>query len=116
MRLHKPVDLPGFKNLSSEKSMRHTPPRAMYLVLCFVLYLLLGSSAIAQSPDPSPSPTPDPTTTTDDQNAADPNAAASPADQDRIDMVKDTDSVDLPAFFKGLIDTEEYLRMRNAHN
>jgi len=114
MRLQKPVDLPRFKNLSSEKSMRHTLPRAMYLVLCFVLYLLLGSSAIAQSPDPSP--TPDPTTTTDDQNAADPNAAASPADQDRIDMVKDTDSVDLPDFFKGLIDTEEYLRMRNAHN
>ena len=103
--------------------MRHTPSRAFPVVLCLFGCLLFASSAFGQTPDPQASPTPDPTagqagTATDDPNAtaADPNAApVSPTDQDRIDLVSDTDSADVPAFFKGLIDTEDYLRMRNAH-
>src|SRR5215467_4136523 len=107
--------------------MRHFPSRALYLVLClFACHFLATSSAFGQTSDPQATPTPtpdatatpaiDPTTATDDQNPPlppDPNATA---DQDRIDLLMDTDSPDLPDFAKGTIDTEDYLRMRNAHN
>jgi hypothetical protein len=97
----------------------------LYLVLSLFLCIFVVTTAFGQTPDPQASPTPDPAASsasnpgaaTDDPNAAapaDPNAAAT--DQDRIDLVTDTDSADLPSFFKGLIDTEDYLRMRNAHN
>lgn len=105
--------------------MRQPLPRALYLVLSLFLCIFVVTTAFGQTPDPQASPTPDPAASsapnpgaaTDDPNAAapaDPNAAAT--DQDRIDLVTDTDSADLPSFFKGLIDTEDYLRMRNAHN
>ncbi len=106
--------------------MRKLALRALYIALSLFLCLLFATSAFGQAPDPQASPTPtatpapDPGGATDDPNAppADPNAAApaDPTDQDRIDLVSDTDSPDLPAFFKGSIDTELYLRMRNAHN
>ena len=106
--------------------MRKLALRALYIALSLFLCLLFATSAFGQAPDPQASPTPtatpapDPGAATDDPNAppADPNAAApaDPTDQDRIDLVSDTDSPDLPAFFKGSIDTELYLRMRNAHN
>jgi MBG domain-containing protein/Big-like domain-containing protein len=109
--------------------MRKPLPRALYMVLSLFIYIFFVTSALGQTPDPQASPTPDPAATsasdpgaaTDDPNAiapTDPNAAATatPPDQDRIDLVSDTDSADLPSFFKGLIDTEDYLRMRNAHN
>src|SRR5215467_2012806 len=107
--------------------MRHFPSRALYLVLCsFACLFLVTSSAFGQTSDPQATPTPapdataapsvDPTTATDDQNPPlppDPNATADP---DRIDLLLDTDSPDLPDFAKGTIDTEDYLRMRNSHN
>jgi hypothetical protein len=109
--------------------MRKPLPRALYMILSLFICIFLVTSAFGQTPDPQATPTPDPAaspapdpgTATDDPNAAapaDPNAAAtaSSTDQDRIDLVTDTDSADLPSFFKGLIDTEDYLRMRNAHN
>jgi hypothetical protein len=109
--------------------MRQPLPRALYVVLSLFLCIFLISSASGQTPDPQASPTPDPAASpapvpgaaTDDPSAAapaDPNAAAtaSPTDQDRIDLLSDTDSADLPPFLNGLIDTEDYLRMRNAHN
>src|SRR5262249_42606993 len=84
------------------------------------------SSAVGQTSDPQVTPTPapdasatppaDPTTATDDQNPPvppDPNAVADP---DRIDLVSDTDSPDVPDFARGTIDTEDYLRLRNAKN
>jgi MBG domain (YGX type)/Bacterial Ig-like domain (group 3) len=104
--------------------MRHTPSRAS-LVLCLFGFLLLASCAFGQAPDPQATPTPDPTASpapeagaaSDDPNASttDPNAAPA-SNQERIDLVGDTDSADLPSFFKGQMDTEEYLRLRNAHN
>ena len=108
--------------------MRQPLPRALYVVLSLFLCFFVVTSAFGQTPDPqapapdpAASPAPDPGAATDDPSQAapaDPNAAAtaSPTDQDRIDLVSDTDSADLPSFFKGLIDTEDYLRMRNAHN
>src|ERR1051326_1848909 len=103
------------KNLSVWRpSMRHTPPRAFCAVLCFFVCLLLGSFAVAQSPDPQPAPTPDPTTATDDQSATVPPDATAAAATDP-DQLADTDSADVPSFLKGLIDTEQYLRMRNSH-
>ena len=109
--------------------MRKPLPRPLYIVLALFICIFVVTSAFGQTPDPQAAPTPDPAANpapvqgaaTDDPNAAapaDPNAAAtaSPTDQDRIDLVSDTDSADLPSFFKGLIDTEDYLRMRNAHN
>jgi hypothetical protein len=91
------------------------------MILSLFVCIFLVTSAFGQTPDPQATPTPDPAaspapdpgTATDDPNAA---ATASSTDQDRIDLVTDTDSADLPSFFKGLIDTEDYLRMRNAHN
>ena len=105
--------------------MRKLPPRALYIALSLFLCLLFATSAFGQAPDPQPTATPDPSATpapdpgaaTDDPNARSNAAApADPTNQDRIDLVSDTDSPDLPAFFKGSIDTEQYLRMRNAHN
>src|SRR5262249_19864024 len=107
--------------------MRHLPSRALYLVLClFACLFLVTSSTFVQTSDPQASPIPtsdaratpstDPTTATDDQNPPvppDPNAVADP---DRIDLVTDTDSPDVSDFAKGTIDTEDYLRMRNAHH
>ena len=101
--------------------MRKPLPRALYMILSLFVCIFLVTSAFGQTPDPQATPTPDPAaspapdpgTATDDPNAA---ATASSTDQDRIDLVTDTDSADLPSFFKGLIDTEDYLRMRNAHN
>src|SRR6476620_12767365 len=103
--------------------MRKPSLRALYIALSLFICLLFATSAFGQAPDPQATPTPDPSTTpapdpgaaTDDPNAA-AAAPADPTDQDRIDLVSDTDSADLPSFFKGLIDTEDYLRMRNAHN
>jgi hypothetical protein len=103
--------------------MRKPLPRLLYTVLSLFICIFFATSAFGQTPDPqAPAPdpaassTPDPGAATDDPNAADPNATASPTDQDRIDLVSDTDSADLPSFFKGLIDTEDYLRMRNANS
>lgn len=100
--------------------MRQPLPRALYLVLSLFICLFFVTSALGQTtapqatptPDPAATPAPDPGAATDDPNAA---ATASSTDPDRIDLVSDTDSPDLPSFFKGLIDTEDYLRMRNAH-
>ena len=103
--------------------MRKPLPRLLYIVLSLFICIFFATSAFGQTPDPQATPAAssasDQGAATDDPNAAtDPNAAAaaSPTDQDRIDLVSDTDSADLPSFFKGLIDTEDYLRMRNAHN
>lgn len=103
--------------------MRKPLPRLLYMVLSLFICIFFATSAFGQTPDPQATPAAssasDQGAATDDPNAAtDPNAAAaaSPTDQDRIDLVSDTDSADLPSFFKGLIDTEDYLRMRNAHN
>ncbi|HZD95820.1 MAG TPA: hypothetical protein VE133_16285, partial [Candidatus Sulfotelmatobacter sp.] len=102
--------------------MRHTPSRAFYVVVCLFVSLLFAASAFGQAPDPqatptpAASPTPDPTTATDDQGATTPGDPSAAADPDRIDLVHDTDSADLPEFFKGQMDTEDYLRLRNAHN
>ncbi len=102
--------------------MRITPSRVLYATLLSAVFFL-ASTAFAQDPQPtptptpdvsaSPTPTPDPTAANDDANPALP--AANP-EQDRIDLDADTDSADLPSFLKGSIDTEDYLRMRNAHN
>ncbi len=103
--------------------MRKPLPRLLYIVVSLFICIFFATSAFGQTPDPQATPAAssasDQGAATDDPNAAtDPNAAAaaSPTDQDRIDLVSDTDSADLPSFFKGLIDTEDYLRMRNAHN
>ena len=109
--------------------MRQPLPRALYLVLSLFICLFFVTSAFGQTPDPQASPTPDPAASpapfpgaaTDDPSAAapaDPNATATaaPAPQNSIDLLSDTDSPDLPSFLDGLIDTENYLRMRNAHN
>jgi hypothetical protein len=97
--------------------MRKPLPRLLYMVLSLFICIFFATSAFGQTPDPQATPAAssasDQGAATDDPNAA---AAASPTDQDRIDLVGDTDSADLPSFFKGLIDTEDYLRMRNAHN
>ena len=97
--------------------MRKPLPRLLYIVLSLFICIFFATSAFGQTPDPQATPA---ASSASDQGAAtdDPNAAAtaSPTDQDRIDLVSDTDSADLPSFFKGLIDTEDYLRMRNAHN
>jgi hypothetical protein len=97
--------------------MRKPLPRLLYMVLSLFICIFFATSAFGQTPDPQATPA---ASSASDQGAAtdDPNAdaAASPTDQDRIDLVSDTDSADLPSFFKGLIDTEDYLRMRNAHN
>jgi hypothetical protein len=93
----------------------------MALSLC--LCLVFATAASGQAPDPQATPTPapaassasDPGAATDDPaTSADPNAAA-PVEPDRIDLDNDTDSADIPAFAKGLVDSEQYLRMRNAH-
>jgi MBG domain-containing protein/Big-like domain-containing protein len=96
--------------------MRHALPRAIYIILCFFLLTLLSSAVVAQSPDATPSPAPDPTTATDDQSATstDPNAVTAPPAAP--DTIGDTDSADVPDFLRGLVDTEQYLRLRNAHN
>jgi hypothetical protein len=103
--------------------MRKPLPRLLYIVLSLFICIFFATSAFGQTPDPQATPAAssasDQGAATDDPAAAtDPNAAAaaSPTDQDRIDLLSDTDSADLPSFFKGLIDTEDYLRMRNAHN
>jgi hypothetical protein len=102
--------------------MRKPLPRALYMVLSLFIFLFFATFAFGQTPDPQATPAAssasDPGAATDDAAAPDANApaTASPTDQDRIDLVSDTDSADLPSFFKGLIDTEDYLRMRNAHN
>jgi hypothetical protein len=101
--------------------MRKLSPRVLFTALSLFLCLLFATSAFAQAPDatptpdPSASPTPPAGAATDDQSAtpADPNAAPEP---DRIDMDNDTDSADIPAFARGTVDAEFYLRMRNAHN
>jgi hypothetical protein len=105
--------------------MRHTPSsRMLSLVLCLLGCLFFAASAFAQAPDaqatPTPdataTPAPDPGTATDDSAAAsasDPNAP--PANPVPMDMLTDTDSADVPPFLQGQIDTEQYLRMRNAH-
>src|SRR5580765_3752618 len=105
--------------------MRKLFPRALHIVLPLFLCLFFAASAFGQAPDPQATPTPDPTASssptpdpgaaTDDQSAttADPNAAPEP---DRIDLDNDTDSADIPAFARGSVDPEQYLRMRNAHN
>jgi len=95
--------------------MRNAFLRAWHAAVLFAVLSFCAASAFAQDPQaPTPSPTPatDPTTATDDANPALPPDAAL---QDRLDLDADTDSADLPAFFKGSIDTEDYLRMRNAH-
>lgn len=94
--------------------MRNASLRAWHVAVLFAVLSFCAASAFAQDPQASPSPTPatDPTTATDDANPVPPPDAALP---DRLDMDTDTDSADLPAFFKGSIDTEDYLRMRNAH-
>jgi hypothetical protein len=96
--------------------MRNASLRAWHAAVLFAVLSFCASSAFAQdpqaSPAPSPAPATDPTTATDDANPVPPPDAASP---DRLDLDTDTDSADLPAFFKGSIDTEDYLRMRNAH-
>ena len=103
--------------------MRKPLPRLLYIVVSLFICIFFATSAFGQTPDPQATPAAssasDQGAATDDPNVAtDPNAAAaaSPTDQDRIDLLSDTDSADLPSFFKGLIDTEDYLRMRNAHN
>src|SRR5689334_1077352 len=105
--------------------MRKLSPRVLYTVLSLSICLLFATCAFGQAPDPQATPTPDPTASsssaadpgsaTDDQSAtpADPNAAPEP---DRIDLDNDTDSADIPAFARGTVDAEFYLRMRNAHN
>jgi hypothetical protein len=94
--------------------MRNASLRAWHAAVLFAVLSFCAASAFAQDPQTSPSPAPaaDPTTATDDANPVPPPDAAMP---DRLDMDTDTDSADLPAFFKGSIDTEDYLRMRNAH-
>src|SRR5689334_5212257 len=99
--------------------MRKLSPRALLTALSLFVCLFFATSAVAQAPDPtptpdptaSPSPAPDPGAATDDQNAtpADPSAVAEP---DRIDLDNDTDSADIPAFARGTVDAEFYLRMR----
>ena len=96
--------------------MRNASLRAWHAAVLFAVLSFCAASAFAQdpqaSPTPSPAPATDPTTATDDANPAPAPDAALP---DRLDLDTDTDSADLPAFFKGSIDTEDYLRMRNAH-
>ncbi|HEY7403761.1 MAG TPA: MBG domain-containing protein [Candidatus Angelobacter sp.] len=96
--------------------MRNASLRAWHAAVLFAVLFFCAASTFAQdpqaSPTPSPTPATDPTTATDDANPALPPDAAL---QDRLDLDADTDSADLPAFFKGSIDTEDYLRMRNAH-
>ncbi|HET9836971.1 MAG TPA: MBG domain-containing protein [Candidatus Angelobacter sp.] len=97
--------------------MRHMFPRAVYFVVLLFALILFASSSFGQTPDASATPTPtpaaspvsDPTTASEDPTISD------PAQQDRIDMVADTESADVPDFFRGLIDTEDYLRLRNSH-
>ena len=94
--------------------MRNASLRAWHAAVLFAVLSFCAVFAFAQDPQSSPTPSPatDPTTATDDANPALPPDAALP---DRLDLDTDTDSADLPAFFKGSIDTEDYLRMRNAH-
>lgn len=92
--------------------MRNASLRAWHAAVLFAVLSFCAASAFAQDPQASSTPATDPTTATDDANPAPPPDAALP---DRLDLDTDTDSADLPAFFKGSIDTEDYLRMRNAH-
>jgi hypothetical protein len=90
----------------------------VYLGLLFFAFILFAASGFGQAPDPqaSPTPTPEASPVPDPAAASEDPSISDSASQDRIDLVTDTDSVDLPDFFKGRIDTEEYLRLRNAHN
>src|SRR5437016_4508422 len=71
-------------------------PRALYLASFFCFFLCSLQSS-AQSQDPKPDP-----------NAA---APASPV----LDANDDSDSPDVPVFLKGLVNTEQYLKLRNEH-
>jgi len=96
--------------------MRHTPPRALYIALLFVASILFAVSGVSQTPDPQATPTPDPSASTagaaTDDNST---TAAAPTDPTQIDQLADTDSADVPEFLRGLIDIDDYLRLRNAH-
>src|SRR5437588_10766687 len=79
--------------------------RAALIAFCF-----FSTASFAQTPDPQQS--------APQQPAPDPNAGTqitTPVDPDRAALNADTDSPDLPGFFQGSIDTEQYLRMRNQH-
>ena len=77
--------------------MRNASLRAWHAALLFAVLSFCAASAFAQDPQASPTPATDPTTATDDANPAPAPDAALP---DRLDMDTDTDSADLPAFFK----------------
>jgi hypothetical protein len=81
--------------------MRFVSPRVCVVLLVFACFFSLPSFAQTQDPQP-PAP---------DAGAA----TTQTADPDRIALDSDTDSPDLPGFFQGSIDTEQYLRMRNQH-
>src|SRR5947209_8781237 len=85
--------------------MRHKLPRAACAMLLVFVYLL-STVSFAQTQDPQQTNPPDPDAT----------AQTDPVDPDRLALSGDTDSPDLPGFFLGSIDTEQYLRMRNSHN
>ena len=84
--------------------MRYQPPRVTCAALLLFIYLL-ATTSLAQTQDPQQSTTPDPDAT----------AQTDTTDPDRLALSGDTDSPDLPGFFLGSIDTEQYLRMRNSH-
>ena len=104
--------------------MRHIPSRALLLVLCLFGFVFFAASAFGQAPDaqatPTPTPTPDASAgtagaATDDNSTAASNPNTAPGDPTQIDQLADTDSADVPEFVRGLIDMDQYLRLRNAH-
>src|SRR5258708_23601355 len=79
-----------------------------------VLIFLLQTFSLAQNPDPQATPQPQPQRN-DDVEEKKPAPAADPATGPIISVIDSDDSPDLPAFALGLIDAEEYLRMRDQH-
>src|SRR5260221_8451374 len=81
-----------------------------------LLTFLLQTVSLAQNPDPQATPQPVPQRNDDVEEKNPPALAADPATGPIISVIdSDMDSPDLPAFAVGLIDAEEYLRMRDQH-
>ena len=82
--------------------MRSSILRGLYgLLLCSFFLFSTQSFGQSQGQDPNQNPKPDP------------NAATPPPPT--LDADDDTDSPDVPVFLKGLIGTDEYLKLRNEH-
>src|SRR5260221_13756973 len=86
-------------------------------ILALLLSFLLQTLSFAQTPDPQVTPPPAAPRNDDVEEKNPPAPSTDPATGPIISVIDgETDSPDLPAFALGLIDAEEYLKMRDQHN